>query len=772
MVSARKIFDGISSIAVIGNYLPRRCGIATFTTDLVESLSNEAPDARCWAIVMNDNPEGYAYPEKVRFEINQNKLSDYRVAAEFLAINQIDVVCVQHEFGIFGGQAGGHLLNLLGELRMPVVTTLHTVLKDPEPEYREVMRKLTELSDRLIVMSRKAVDFLVDIYDVPAEKIAFIHHGIPDIPFIDPNYYKDQFGVEGKKVLLTFGLLSPAKGIENVLQAIPAIKERHPDIAYIVLGATHPHVRKMHGEEYRIRLQQLARKLDIQEQVLFQNRFVDLNELCEYLGTADIYITPYLQEAQITSGTLAYAMGTGKAVISTPYWYANEMLADGRGIIVPFQDPAAIAREVIGVLDNDVRRNSMRKKAYTFCREAIWKEVARGYLEVFQEARRERENRPRPRYTYNENEKNITLFELPEISFDHMLMLTDDTGILQHAAHTVPNRHHGYCTDDNARALIVAALGTRYPVGDSDHLDALTNRYLSFLQYAFNDERGRFRNFMSYSRHWLDEVGSEDSHGRAVWSLGKAVSYLYHPGHVTLATTLFNQAIPATESLESPRALAFALVGIDAYLTKFAGDSEVHRIQEVLAKRLYELFLTNTNDQWLWFENKLTYANGKIPHALLISGQRMHDNAMVQTGLRSLKWLLEVQTEDGHFSPVGNHGWFEQRGTRARFDQQPIEAQAMVDACVEAYEATGEKLWYDGAIMCFNWFLGNNDLNIALYDARSSGCRDGLMADGVNENEGAESTLAWLLSHMALQKLHASEIMKRPTADLAVYSGE
>jgi glycosyltransferase involved in cell wall biosynthesis len=336
-----------------------------------EGLSAEAPDIYCCAVAMNDKPEGYPYPEKVRFEINQNKLTDYSVTSQFLNISQMDIVCVQHEYGLFGGPAGSHLLKLLGDLNMPVVTTLHTVLKNPTPEYRAVMCRLSDLSDKLVVMSHKASDFLKDIYAVPEDKIVFIHHGIPDTPFIDPSFYKDKFGVEGKKVLLTFGLLSPNKGIENVLQALPAVIKKHPDVAYIILGATHPHILKLHGDAYRIMLQQLVRKLDIGAHVIFQNRFVELKELCEFLGIADIYVTPYLEEAQITSGTLAYAMGTGKAIISTPYWYAAEMLAEGRGRLVPFRNPDAMAEQIIDLLDNDVTRHAMRKKAYVFSRDAV-----------------------------------------------------------------------------------------------------------------------------------------------------------------------------------------------------------------------------------------------------------------------------------------------------------------------------------------------------------------------------------------------------------------
>ena len=759
-----KDYEGIKSVAVIGNYLPRQCGIATFTADLVEAISAEAPDIYCWAAAMNDKPEGYSYPEKVRFEIHQNKLSDYSVASQFLNISQTDIVCVQHEFGIYGGTAGSHLLKLLADLRMPVVTTLHTVLKDPAPEYRAVMKKLADLSDKLVVMSHKAVDFLKDVYAVPEDKIVFIHHGIPDTPFIDPSFDKDKFGVEGKKVLLTFGLLSPNKGIENVLQALPAIIEKHPDVAYIILGATHPNVLKSHGDAYRIMLQQLVHKLGIGKHVIFQNRFVELTELCEFLGIADIYITPYLEEAQITSGTLAYAMGTGKAVISTPYWYAKEMLAKGRGRIVPFQNTDAMAEKIIDLLDNDVDRHAMRKKAYMFTRDAIWKEVSRKYLQVFNEVMQNRTRNPRPRHSYVENIKAITNFELPEIKLDHLKAFTDDTGMLQHATYTIPDRTHGYCTDDNARALLVAAMGQKYLPANGLGLDALSGHYLGFLLYAFNEKNGRFRNFLTYSRQWTEEIGAEDAHGRALWCLGKAVSFLDNPGHLAMSTTLFKKALGAAENFLSPRAVAFCLVGMNAYLLRFAGDSEVRRIRGVLSDRLFDQFKSHSTDDWPWLENALNYANGKLPHALLLSGQRLENKEMIEMGLTSLKWLLAIQTEDKHFAPIGSNGWYEKGGPRARFDQQPLEANAMIEACVEAFNVTRDHCWFENAAMCFNWFLGQNDLNMPLYDPKTGGCRDGLMADGINQNEGAESSLAWLLSLMTLQKLYADEILKQSSS--------
>lgn len=765
----------IQSIAVIGNYVPRQCGIATFTTDLVKALSAEEPDAKCWVVAMNDKLAGYSYPEKVRFTINQNRLTDYTEVAEFLNISQTDIVCVQHEYGIFGGPGGSHLLRLLGDLRTPVVTTLHTVLKDPSKEYREVMLKLSELSDKLIVMSHKAVDFLTDIYGVPADKIVYIPHGIPDTSFIDPNYYKDHFGVEGKKVLLTFGLLSPNKGIETMLRALPAVISKHPDVMYIILGATHPHIVKSSGEEYRNSLHMLVSDLGIVEHVIFQNRFVELDELCEFLGAADLYITPYLDEAQITSGTLAYAMGAGKAVISTPYWYAVEMLAEGRGRLSPFKDHETLAKQIIALLDNDIERNAMRKKAYTFCRNAVWKEVSRRYLEVFREVRGNRNLQPRPKQSYLQNVKTLIKYELPELKLDHLKTLTDDTGIYQHASYTIPHREHGYCTDDCARALIVAATARKYMNSDdlnaeNDYLESLNCKYISFLQHAFNEENGRFRNFLSFNRHWLENAGSEDAHGRALWSLGKAVSLLGKPGQLAMSTTLFNKALKAVERFDSPRAIAFSLIGIHAYLEKFSGDHRVRMMRDILAGRLLQMFKDQASKDWPWLEPVVSYDNGKIVHALLLSGQSMQCAEMTDTALQSLSWLLKIQTEKGHFVPIGCHGWFEKIGSKARFDQQPIEAHSMIDACIEAFNMTRDKTWINHATMCFNWFLGHNDLNLPLYDPKTGGCRDGLMADGINQNQGAESTLAWLLSLISLQKVHADELLK-PSASQAQLIG-
>ncbi|GAB4246501.1 MAG: glycosyltransferase family 4 protein [Thermoleophilia bacterium] len=757
MSVASNMDSRLRKVAVIGNYVPRRCGIATFTSDLLESMAAEAPETTFWAVVMNDVPGGYRYPHHVRFEIADTKLTDYRLAADFLNMNQVDVVCLQHEYGIFGGTAGRYILRLIGDLRMPVVTTLHTVLRNPSPPEREVMNELVRFSDRLVVMSAKAAELLQEVHGAPAEKITLIHHGIPDVPFVDPNYHKDQFGVEGKKVILTFGLLSPGKGIEHMIRALPAVVEKHPDTVYIVLGVTHPNIKRTEGEAYRLRLQQLAKNLGVGANIIFQNRFVDIQELTEFLGAADIYVTPYVAEAQIVSGTLAYAMGSGKAIVSTPYWYAAEMLAENRGRLVPFADPEALAGEVLDLLENPTERHAMRKRSYLYMRDAVWAEVARRYLRVFEEARAARAVQPGTPFTFRP--LVATLSDLPDINLEHLRRLTDDTGIVQHATFNVPDRRHGYCTDDNARALLFTALAEETLPPESG-LAELRSRYLSFLHHAFSEETGRFRNFLSYDKRWLEDQGSEDSHARALWALGVTTRSVPDQGHLSMAAVLFNRAVTAAEHFVHPRAWAFSLVGIDAYLEKFVGDSEAKRVSEHLAERLLHEFALHGTPDWPWPEDVLTYDNAKLPHALLAAGRILRRDDMVHTGLRSLEWLVALQTENGRFSPVGNRGWYARGGPKARFDQQPLEAQALIDACIAAHGLTGEEKWVDVATLAFHWFLGQNDLNLSMCDLGTGGCYDGLQADGPNLNQGAESTLAWLIALAEMYRLRAGLSMR------------
>ena len=736
-------------LAFIGNYLPRQCGIATFTTDLCEAVAVEHPGATCIALPVNDIESGYEYPPKVRFELAEKDIDSYRRAADFLNINSVDVVSLQFEYGIFGGRAGSHILALLRELRMPIVTTFHTILREPDPQQRRVLEEVAALSDRVVAMSERGAAFLREIYRISPAKIDLIPHGIPDLSFVDPGFHKDLFGVEGKIVLLSFGLLSANKGIENVIVALPAILEKHPNVVYFIVGATHPQVKQHDGETYRLSLQWLAQEKGVEGQVIFYNQFVTLDELVEFIGAADIYITPYQNPAQIVSGTLAYTLGAGKAVISTPYWYAEEMLADERGVLVPFRDPPALAAQVIDLLDNEAKRHAMRKRAYMFGRDMIWPQVARRYLESFARARAEKRNFTPSVLAVKPLDKRPA--ELPPLKLDHLRRMTDDTGMLQHALFTLPNYREGYTVDDNARALMVSVLADE--LGHSEGAE-IVSRYLAFICYAFNGETKRFRNFMDYQRNWLEASGSDDSHGRTLWALGTLLGRSNTPGLQSMAGRLFEQALPAILTTTSPRAWAFALIGIHEYLRRYAGDRRASQVREELAGRLLALYQANRADEWRWFEESLSYCNAALPHAFLMCGQSIPNSAMTDAALESLTWLADLQrdkTNGGHFVPIGSNGFYKRGGVRARFDQQPVEAQAMVSACLEAHRITGDKNWYKEARRAFDWFLGRNDLNLPIYDPTTGGCRDGLHADRANENQGAESSLAFIQAVLELR---------------------
>jgi glycosyltransferase involved in cell wall biosynthesis len=739
-------------IAFVGNYLPRECGIATFTTDLCTALAAEYGPERLFVIPVNDPHSHYDYPDQVRLELEQEEIGSYERAADFLNFNGNDLVCLQHEYGIYGGNAGGYILALLRKLKMPLVTTLHTVLRDPDAQQRAVLEEVAALSDRLVVMSHLAAGLLRDIYAVPGEKIDVIPHGVPEMHFMDPNYFKDRFGTEGKSVLLTFGLLSPNKGIENVISALPTILARYPDLVYIVSGVTHPHLRRTEGERYREELKALAEELGVSAHLILNNRFVSTEELIEHVGAADIYITPYRQEAQVVSGTLAIALGAGKAIISTPYWHAKELLAEGRGLIVPFDDPDSIAKAVIHLLENDAERHAMRKRAYLYSRGMTWPKTARAYMASFQRARFERNLRPRPA---QQDEFALPApTGLPELNTAHLLDMTDDTGMLQHAIFSVPNTSEGYTTDDNARALIVSntlAETARYSGGDD--YTKLSRRYLAFLWLAFSANTGRFRNFLSYDRRWLEDVGSEDSHGRALWALGTVLGHSQNAGLRGATGRLFEAAMPAALTFGSPRAWAFSILGMQAYLDWFPGDRAVQGARSTLANRLLDLYERSSSTNWQWFEKSLAYSNGRLSQALILSGWHSGNQKMLETGIESLQWLVAEQHlgGDATFVPIGSNGFFTEGGEKARFDQQPVEACATICACMDTYRITHEKRWIEEAQQVFDWFLGKNDLQVPLYDVTTGGCRDGLHPDRVNENQGAESTLSFLMSLLEMQ---------------------
>ena len=741
-----------NKIAFIGDYLPRKCGIATFTSDIYAAISSQYPKTVCTVVSVNDNKEGYDYPNEVRFEIEEQKLTSYQRAADFINFNNTEIVSLQHEFGIYGGNSGSHILALLRDLHLPAITTLHTILEKPSSNQLLVMKELIKLSTRLISMTEKGKTFLTDIYKAPLEKIDVIPHGIPDMPFVDPNFYKDQFGVEGKQVFLTFGLLSPQKGIENVLKALPDVLKEFHDVVYVILGATHPNLVKEHGETYRMSLERMAADLGIKKNVIFYNRFVDIEELKAFIGMSDIYITPYINKAQITSGTLAYAFGCGKAVVSTPYWHAEELLADGRGVLVPFGDSNAIAKELISLLKDENNRHAMRKKAYLLGRNMIWNEIAHRYVESFQKARLPKiEKYPRIFAVKTLEDKRA---ELPEIRLDHLIRMTDTTGIYHHAIGSIPNYDEGYCTDDNARALLLTVLLEEVYTDKAKILE-LSGRYSAFVNYAFNKKTKQIRNFMSFDRKWMENVGSDDCQGRSIWALGTCAGRSKYPNFHMWGTQLFNQIIQSAAELTSPRAWAFSLLGINEYFIRMSGDTIANQIRDLLTDRLTALYNSVAEEEWFWFEEILSYDNAIIPRALILSGQWTGNDEAFEIGLKSLKWLLKTQTsEGGYFRPIGSNGFYLKNGYKAKFDQQPIEAYSMLSACLEASRATDDKFWLESARMVFEWFLGRNDLGISLYDTKTGGCHDALHVDRINQNQGGESTLAFLLS---LVEMHIME---------------
>ena len=762
----------IRRLALLGNYLPRQCGIATFTTDLADTIAAKFPAIECKVVAMNDAGRRHAYGDRVRFEIVESDRVSYRRATDFLNVGAIDVLCLQHEYGIFGGKAGSHILALLSDVRMPIVTTLHTIVSEPTVEQRRVMEQVARLSSRLIVMSRCGGELLREVHGVPADKIDFIPHGIPILPSSEAS--KKSLGVEGMSLLLTFGLLSPDKGIEYVIDALPDVVARHPTVTYVILGATHPHVKEWHGEAYRRSLSLRAHKLGVQEHVVFHDRFVSATELAEFLSAADIYITPYLNPEQITSGTLAYAVGNGKAVISTPYRYARELLADGRGVLVPARDSAAISATLDKLLHAPSELRAIGARAAEYGRDMTWPSVARQYISSFERAHHEGTTLRSSFFAAKVLAKRPPI-DLPEINLHHLRAMTDDTGMLQHALFSVPRYEDGYCLDDNARALLLTTLIEDAGTDDRPTTRALSSRYLAFVNHAFNKDLGRFRNFMAYSRDWLEDCGSDDSHGRAVWALGAVVGRSHEPGRKSLGGQLFHAALPAVSEIESPRAWAFSLLGIDEYLRAFQGESRVEALQKQLAERLLASFRADESNEWPWYEDIVAYDNARMPQALLVSGDRLGHAEMVAAGLKSLQWLTEVQgSKEGYFAPVGSNGFYPRRAENASFDQQPIEACATVSACLDAWRITRDEKWAHEMWRAFSWFLGENQLHTSLYDPTTGGCRDGLHPDRPNENQGAESTLSFLLALTQMgtldseTKLHAGSAAALRTSEGSV----
>ncbi|HEY6484488.1 MAG TPA: glycosyltransferase family 4 protein [Steroidobacteraceae bacterium] len=742
-----------SRLAFIGNSLPRRCGIATFTTDLQQAIATARPQARTAIVAMSDDGHPYDYPPVVRVQINDQRPEDYARGAEFLNAGAFDVVCLQHEFGIFGGEAGGHIVGLLTRLTMPIITTLHTVLAHPSQLQRNVMQRIVDASAKVIVMAEKGRE-LLRMQGVAAEKIEVIPHGVPDARFVEPDAAKAKLGFGRKMIVLTFGLLSPNKGIEVMIDAMPSILKSRPDTLYVVLGATHPNLVRREGEGYRDTLVARVRALGLEEHVVFLNRFVDKDTLLDFISMCDVYVTPYLNEAQMTSGTLAYSFGLGKAIVSTPYWHAQELLADGRGVLVPFGDAQCIGMEIGRLLTDDARRLKMRTEAYASSRAMTWERTAERYLGVFERATRR--NAPQPISRHGAGTSLLHACAAPQVQLAHFLSMCDDTGLFQHAVRSVPDRSHGYCVDDNARALLVACMLNA--TGEQRLPEVLTARLAAFVQHAWNPDTSRFRNFMSFDRRWLEDVGSEDSHGRTLWALGECARSDASLTRRQWAISLFAKALPALERFHSPRAWAFTLLGLDPYCNAVAEDCRARELRHLLAERLMSILASVETPGWVWFEEGLAYDNARLPQALITTGMSTGVATYLAAGLRSLRWLMALQTsEAGTFRPVGSESFADKRRQPRCFDQQPLEAAASISACLAAWRADGDVRWKTDAARAFAWFLGSNDLSASLVDLETGSCRDGLHPDRANENRGGESVVSYLLGVAEMRQLARTE---------------
>lgn len=720
----------VQKIALLGNFLPRKCGIATYTTDTYAALTTHYPDVSIDVWAMDDRPESYDYPSAVTGSIAQNDRGAYLDAARTIEESGADLLWLQHEFGIFGGSAGDLILTLLDRITIPVVVTLHTVLDQPDPNQRRVIEALLRRAARVIVMAERGRETLASVYGARRSLITVMAHGVPDRPLVDPDDIKARFGWAGRKVALTFGLLSPDKGIETMIAALPAVVEAHPDFTYVVLGATHPHLIAHEGEAYRERLQAMVAELGVAEHVEFIDEFVEQDTLIDRLQAADVYVTPYRNPAQVTSGALSYAIGVGKPVVSTPYVHATEILADGHGVLVDFSDSAGFAREVSALLGNDRNRAALSRRAYSRGRTMTWASFAETAMSLLGAARTARTVRlARP----------VALMPL-EPSFAAVARMSDSTGMYQHSLYSMPDHRHGYCIDDNARALMLL---TQLPNLDAATRDGWMSVYGGFVQYAWNPGERRFRNFMGYDRAWREDTGSEDSNGRTLWSLGVTARDAHEVKHRQWASSLFDETASLTFELGSPRAWAFGMLGASAMYAAHPGHELARSILTRYGDELVALVEDARRPDWTWFEIVLAYDNCRLPEALIRAGLALDRADFVKVGLDTLDWVVGQQTSaEGRFRPVGSDSFGRPYAAPLPYDQQPLEASATIDACAAAFSATGDPRWVEEANRAYRWFLGVNDLDLPVASGADGGCFDGLRPTGLNRNQGAESILA------------------------------
>ena len=747
-------------VAFISSFPPRRCGIATFTSDLIKNITSAAKGQFQPLVVAVRPNNDLKYSDPVKFEIREKVKGDYICAADYVNFSNVDLVLVQHEFGLFGGEAGSYLSLLLKRLKAPVITTLHTVLDEPGPEYHKSLADVCNASYKVITMNERGVSMLSDTYGISGKKVQLVPHGIPDLPFVDSNYYKHKFGMEARRTILTFGLLNKNKGIEVMLKAMPAIIEADPSVLYVVLGMTHPSVLKHDGESYRFSLQRIVKELGLHEHVIFHNRFVTDEELNNFLCAADIYATPYLNREQLTSGTLSFAVGTGKAVVSTPYWAAMELLADGRGKLVRFGDSDEMAEAIVEILQNDSLFYSLRRRAYDYGRSRTWPKIGQAYWKLF--SVKQLPFRIAAKAVPLSAEPTASI-EVPEPSLSHLKKLTDDTGLCQHARFTVPDRKYGYCTDDNARAVIVMTnYYAQYPEPDALRLFDI---YLSFILHAQNKD-GSIKNFMNFDRTWWKNEPINDALGRVLRALGAVMARPPSSSYLPVIKDCFDKSVNYVEK-QYPRGMAYSILGMSDYLKQFPGASDIKRQLEIAADGLVLQYEESSRPDWQWFEDALTYNNAILPYALFVAGLTFRDKYL-EVARKTCEFLLANTFNGSHFSFVGNRRWYERGGTKAVFDQQPIEVASTVMMLRAAYDATGNNRFLMLQRKAFDWFLGENDLHIPIYDFRTKGCCDALAPGGVNVNQGAESTLSFLLSLLAIVESYAIVDKIEGTADVSL----
>ena len=732
-------------ITYISTYPPRECGLASFNKNLMSAiLSNFEKEDLCErgsVIAINaDNIGEYDYPPEVEFVIRQNEPEDYRDAVEFINNSDADICILQHEFGIFGGEAGIYILSLVSQLKKPLITIFHTVLERPSGQQKIAIQNIAKKSDRAVVMGTYAIQMLQQIYNIPKQKIAYIEHGAPDMEILSGNPLQDDELFRGHQVLLTFGLLSRNKGLETVIRALPQIIKQHKDVVYVILGTTHPGILKNSGEEYREYLIQLAKELNVSDHVVFINRYVSEEELMNYLSAADIYVSPYLNEAQITSGTLCYAVRAGAAVVSTPYWHARELLAERRGRLFNFKDEKGLAVIINELLDTPAYLHEIKDNAYNYGINLRWTAIGNKYLDTIKEVVENQDVNERILRQIIDPEI------MPEFSLDYVKLLTDSTGIIQHAKYGIPNWKEGYCVDDNARALLMSLMACQ--LNYSEALKLMPS-YLSFLLYMQNDD-GYFRNFLSYDKRYLDDSGSEDAFGRAVWALGYLVDKSPNDSCGKLGEELFRKAEPHFKCLQYLRGISNTIIGISYYLRRHPSEKHLLETLNCLTEKLTEAFNKTHDAEWHWFEDFLTYDNAILPLSLLHSASVTGNKKVFDIGFASLKFLEGLTFKSNYWNPVGNENWYFRDAKMSLYDQQAIETMAMVLTYGQAYEMAEDSQYLEKMFSVYQWFLGENSLSIPLYDPETKGCSDGLHRLGINKNQGAESVLAYLISHLTV----------------------